>query len=125
MRDLAKYVGIGGGGPVLVGTPEQLADSFQEWIDVGVDGFNLAYAITPGTFEDFVDGVVPVLQQRDMMQTEYQDGTFREKLFGQGRARLRDPHPAAQARRAWAAAGNEYASSPHETNEMARVSVAK
>ena len=104
MRDLAKYVGIGGGGPVLVGTPEQLADAFQEWIDVGVDGFNLAYAITPGTFEDFVDGVVPVLQQRGMMQTEYQDGTFREKLFGQGRARLQDPHPAARARQSLVAA---------------------
>lgn len=100
MRDLAKYVGIGGGGPVLVGAPEQIADALQDWIAVGVDGFNLAYAITPGTFEDFVDGVVPVLQQRGMMQRAYQDGTFREKLFGQGRARLAAPHPAALARRA-------------------------
>lgn len=100
MRDLAKYVGIGGGGPVLVGAPEQIADALQDWIEVGVDGFNLAYAITPGTFEDFVDGVVPVLQQRGMMQRAYQDGTFREKLFGQGRARLAAPHPAALARRA-------------------------
>ena len=125
MRDLAKYVGIGGGGPVLVGTPEQLADSFQEWIDVGVDGFNLAYAITPGTFEDFVDGVVPVLQQRGMMQTEYQDGTFREKLFGQGRARLREPHPAAQVRGAWADTGNGHTESPRDTSETAGASVAK
>ena len=125
MRDLAKYVGIGGGGPVLVGTPEQLADSLQEWIDVGVDGFNLAYAITPGTFEDFIDGVVPVLQQRGMMQTEYQDGTFREKLFGQGRARLREPHPAAQARGAWADTGNGYTESPRDTSETAGASVAK
>ena len=100
MRDLAKYVGIGGGGPVLVGAPEQIADALQDWIEVGVDGFNLAYAITPGTFEDFVDGVAPVLQQRGMMQRAYQDGTFREKLFGQGRARLAAPHPAALARRA-------------------------
>jgi FMN-dependent oxidoreductase (nitrilotriacetate monooxygenase family) len=99
MRDLAKFVGIGGGGPVLVGGPEQIVDKLQEWIAVGVDGFNLAYAITPGTFEDFIDGVVPVLQQRELMQRDYQEGTFREKLFGPGRARLQPPHPAAQYRR--------------------------
>jgi len=98
MRDLAKFVGIGGGGPVLVGTPEQLADSFQEWVQAGVDGFNLAYALTPGTFADFIEGVVPVLQRRGLMQREYQEGTLREKLFGRGRARLCHPHPAAQYR---------------------------
>jgi hypothetical protein len=71
----------------------------MEWINIGVDGFNLAYAITPGTFTDFIDGVVPVLQQRGLMQREYQEGTFREKLFGRGRARLREPHPAVRYRR--------------------------
>jgi hypothetical protein len=96
---LAKYVGIGGAGPVLVGTPEQIADSFQDWIDAGVDGFNLAYAITPGSFVDFIDGVVPVLQKRGMMQKEYQEGTLREKLFGRGQARVQYPHPAAAYRR--------------------------
>jgi FMN-dependent oxidoreductase (nitrilotriacetate monooxygenase family) len=98
-RDLARFVGIGGGGPVLVGTPEQLVGMLMEWINVGVDGFNLAYAITPGTFTDFIDGVVPVLQQRGLMQHEYNEGTFREKLFGQGRARLQEPHPAVRYRR--------------------------
>ena len=94
VRDLAKYVGLGGGGPVVAGTPEQIADEFQEWTEAGVDGFNIAYAVTPGTFEEFVDGVVPVLQKRGMMQTEYQDGTLREKLYGAGHARLSPPHPA-------------------------------
>ena len=102
LRDLAKYVGIGGAGPVLVGTPEQLADIFQEWVQAGVDGFNLAYAITPDTFADFIEGVVPVLQRRGLMQKDYQEGTLREKLFGRGRARLSEPHPAAQYRRSGA-----------------------
>ena len=102
LRDLAKYVGIGGAGPVLVGTPEQLADTFQEWVRAGVDGFNLAYAITPGTFAVFIEGVVPVLLKRGLMQKEYQEGTLREKLFGGGRARLSEPHPAAQCRRSGA-----------------------
>jgi alkanesulfonate monooxygenase len=32
------------------------------------------------------------------MQKEYQEGTLREKLYGQGRARLRNDHPAATYR---------------------------
>jgi len=92
-------VGIGGAGPVLVGTPEQIADTFQDWIDAGVDGFNLAYAVTPGSFIDFIDGVVPVLQKRGVMQKDYQEGTLREKLYGRGRARVQSPHPAAAYRR--------------------------
>ena len=36
MRDLARYVGIGGAGPVLVGTPESIADQFEDWIAAGV-----------------------------------------------------------------------------------------
>jgi long-chain alkane monooxygenase len=72
---------------------------FMEWMNEGVDGFNLAYAITPGTFADFVEGVVPVLQRRGLMQSDYQDGAFREKLFGKGCARLQAPYPAAHYRR--------------------------
>ena len=83
----------------VVGAPAQLVDGFLEWVRVGVDGFNIAYAITPGTFADFVEGVVPVLQQRGLMQADYQEGTLREKLFGRGQARLLDRHPAAQYRR--------------------------
>jgi FMN-dependent oxidoreductase (nitrilotriacetate monooxygenase family) len=101
LREVAKYVGIGGGGPVLAGVPEQLADRFQEWVTAGVDGFNLAFAITPGTYEDFIEGVVPVLQKRGVMQKDYQEGTLREKLYGPGHTRLLEPHPAARARRVW------------------------
>src|SRR5580698_249159 len=98
VRDLMKRVGLGGGGPLVMGTPEQLADTFQNWINAGVDGFNLAYMVTPGSFVEFIDGVVPILQKRGLMQTEYQEGTLREKLLGPGRARLQAPHPAAQYR---------------------------
>lgn len=98
MRDVARFVGIGGAGPVLVGTPESIADQFEDWIDAGVDGFNLAYTTTPGSFVEFVDGVVPILQKRGRMQKEYRSGTLREKLFGKG-AKLQSPHPAALDRR--------------------------
>ena len=98
MRDVARFVGIGGAGPVLVGTPESIADQFEDWIDAGVDGFNLAYTPTPGSFVEFVDGVVPILQKRGRMQKEYRPGTLREKLFGKG-PKLQVPHPAALDRR--------------------------
>ena len=101
MRDIANYVGIGGAGPVVVGTPQSVADQLEEWIDAGVDGFNLAYATLPGSFEDFVDGVVPELQKRGRMQSEYRDGTLREKLFPHRSARINMPHPAAECRRPW------------------------
>ena len=101
MRDIANYVGIGGAGPVIVGAPEQVADQLELWIEAGVDGFNLAYAITPGSFEDFVDGVVPVLQKRGRVQNEYQEGSLREKLFGKGRVHIDSPHRSALARAVW------------------------
>lgn len=99
--DIARYVGLGGAGPVLVGAPEQIADQLEDWTDAGVDGFNLAYSTLPGSFEDFIDGVVPVLQRRGRMQSEYGEGTLREKLFPGRGARITAPHPAATCRRPW------------------------
>lgn len=101
LRDIVRYVGIGGGGPVVVGAPEQVADELERWTEAGVDGFNLAYATMPGSFEDFVEGVVPVLQRRGRMQSEYGPGSLREKLFPGRGARLPAPHPAATCRRPW------------------------
>ena len=62
-----------------------------------IDGFNLAYAVTPATFEDVVSYIVPELQKRDAYPRAYRSGTLREKLFG-GHARLDAPHPAAKFR---------------------------
>ena len=52
--------------------------------ETDVDGFNLAYHITPGTFEDIVEYVVPELQERGRYKTEYAEGTLRQKLFDRG-----------------------------------------
>jgi FMN-dependent oxidoreductase (nitrilotriacetate monooxygenase family) len=96
--ELAKFGGIGGVGPVFVGSPATIADILQQWAEeTGVDGFNLAYAITPGTFEDVVGYVVPELQRRGAYPTAYREGTLREKLFGDG-PYLQAPHPGADFR---------------------------
>jgi FMN-dependent oxidoreductase (nitrilotriacetate monooxygenase family) len=99
VRELAEHVAIGGRGPLLVGSPEQIADAMISWVDAtDIDGFNLAYAVTPESFEDFVALVVPELQRRGVYKLDYHAGTLREKLFGAGHARLTPPHPAARYR---------------------------
>ena len=88
-------------GPVFVGSPATIADELERWIDeADIDGFNLAYAVTPGTFVDFIDLVVPELQRRGRYWSDYDEGTtLRERLYGPGRPRVREDHPAARYRR--------------------------
>ena len=95
MREVAAHVGIGGIGPVVVGTAEQVADRVEAWFEqTDVDGLNVPFAVSPGDFEDIADMLVPELVRRGRYKTAYRPGTLREKLFGNGRARLTAPHPA-------------------------------
>ncbi|MBR0694121.1 LLM class flavin-dependent oxidoreductase [Bradyrhizobium lablabi] len=99
VREVAEHVGIGGAGPVVVGTPEQVADKIEQWFEeTDVDGLNVAFAISPGDFEDIADMLVPELTRRGRYKRDYAKGTLREKLFGAGRARLNDTHPASRYR---------------------------
>jgi FMN-dependent oxidoreductase (nitrilotriacetate monooxygenase family) len=92
VRDIAERCTIGNITPVFVGSGATVADTLQEWVeDTDVDGFNLAYAITPGSFADFVEHVVPVLTERGAYQGAYTPGTLRHKLLGNGN-RLPDTH---------------------------------
>ncbi|MFS0837465.1 LLM class flavin-dependent oxidoreductase [Paenibacillus sp. 1P03SA] len=64
----------------FVGTPEKVADLIQEYFEAGaVDGFMLSAAV-PNGLEDFVDHVVPILQQRGIFRTEYESDTLRGNL---------------------------------------------
>ena len=99
VQKLADWAGIGGFGPLAVGSPQTVADELQSWVEeTDVDGFNLAYAVTHETFRDVVDLLVPELQKRGVFKLEYREGTLREKLFGAG-PRLAAPHPGAGYRR--------------------------
>jgi len=62
-----------------------------------IDGFNLTRTVTPESYEDFIDLVIPELQARGIYKTAYAGGTLREKLFGGG-ARLPDEHAGASFR---------------------------
>lgn len=99
---IADYLRIGGIGPVLVGSPETVADRIEEWVDIaGLDGINLAYAVTPGSYEQFIDLVVPELRKRGRVWDDYQGRTLREYLAGEGNTRVADDHPAAAYRGAY------------------------
>lgn len=98
VRKLGEATSIGGFGPVLVGSGANVAAELARIQDLSdVDGFNLAYAITPGTFEDVVDFVVPELQKLGRYKTEYVPGSLRNKLLGNG-DRLDDTHRGASYR---------------------------
>jgi FMN-dependent oxidoreductase (nitrilotriacetate monooxygenase family) len=103
VRDVIKDRSIGGLGPVLVGGPQKVADMLERWVDEGgIDGFNLAYAVTPGTVTDFIDYIVPELQRRGRAQTSYASGNFRQKLIGTADGRVEPTHPAAAFHGAYA-----------------------
>ena len=96
-REIAEFVGFGGGGPVFVGSPTTVADQLEEWIEIsGADGFNLVDPIPTKGLRDFVTFVVPELQRRGRMWSEYEGSTLREYLQGSGQTRVSRDHPAAQ-----------------------------
>ena len=47
---------------------------------LGVDGFMLSPIYCPGAIEEFVDLVVPELQRRGLVRTEYKGRTMRDLL---------------------------------------------
>jgi FMN-dependent oxidoreductase (nitrilotriacetate monooxygenase family) len=103
-RAIAEFVGLGGGGPLIVGSPVTVSDELERWVrESGIDGFNIADPVPPRTFADFVDLVVPELQARGRVWSHYEGETLRERFHGRGQERVRDDHPAADYRVAAAA----------------------
>jgi long-chain alkane monooxygenase len=98
LRRIISQMGLGSRTPPIVGSADEVAEELIAWVEeTGVDGFNLSRIVTPESLEDFVDLVVPILQDRGVYKRDYVPGTLREKLFGQ--ARLPARHPAASHRR--------------------------
>jgi len=66
---------------VFAGTPEQVADTIEEWFTSGAaDGFNVMPPYYPGGLTDFTEHVVPILQRRGLFRTEYTGTTLRDHL---------------------------------------------
>jgi FMN-dependent oxidoreductase (nitrilotriacetate monooxygenase family) len=73
----------GAGHRVIVGSPEDVADTIERWFLAGAaDGFNLMPDVFPDGLEIFVDEVVPILRSRGLFRTAYSESTLRERFTG-------------------------------------------
>jgi FMN-dependent oxidoreductase (nitrilotriacetate monooxygenase family) len=98
---LRDYVGgLGGfGGPLFVGDASTVADGLADFAaQTGVDGFNIAYHVTPGSFADVAEYLIPELRRRGLASADRAD-TLRQRLFPGGSALLPDEHPGAAPRK--------------------------
>ncbi|KAI0096500.1 bacterial luciferase-like protein [Daldinia grandis] len=95
-RVIAQKASIGGLGPVGIGSPQTVADELERWIEEGdLDGFNIGYVTTPGSFEDVVELLIPELRRRGIYPEPLPEGealTARERVYGKGQKGLRDDH---------------------------------
>lgn len=65
---------------LFIGTPEKVADLIQQWHEEGAaDGF-IIHSSIPSGLKDFVELVVPILQERGIYRTEYESDTLRGNL---------------------------------------------
>ena len=65
----------------FVGTPAQVAEEMNAFVQTdAADGFILVPHLTPGGLDEFVDTVVPILQDKGVFRGEYRTSTLREHL---------------------------------------------
>jgi FMN-dependent oxidoreductase (nitrilotriacetate monooxygenase family) len=81
IRQLYRMAGGGFWSLRAIGTPADIADLMEEWLETGAaDGFNIQPPCVPISAEDFVAMVIPELQRRGRFRREYEGRTLREHL---------------------------------------------
>lgn len=84
-RQLLETRGFGSGNGAIVGTPSQVVDEIAKYVEeTDIDGFNLTRTVAPESYRDFIDLVIPELQNRGLYKEAYEEGSLRHKLFGRG-----------------------------------------
>lgn len=89
-------------------------DEPERWQDAGIDSVNIINQIIPGSYADFIQGVLTELRRRGLAQTEYAPGKLHEKVLGRG-PKLEPTHPASRSRgrlQRFVGRGNGEASQP-------------
>lgn len=77
-RQILGY-GLHERGPLVVGSPEQVADTMQAWIEGGgCHGFTVVLNDYQHDLEIFVNQVVPILRQRGLRNEDYLGTTLRD-----------------------------------------------
>jgi N-acetyl-S-(2-succino)cysteine monooxygenase len=81
IRRLYQSKAVGQGHLVAIGSPIEIVDQMEEWLSAGAaDGFNVLPAKSPAGINEFVDKIVPELQRRGLLRTEYESKTLRGLL---------------------------------------------
>lgn len=93
-------------GSVFVGTGAEIADQVEEFVRItDADGFLIQPHLTPGTYDDIIEHLLPELRARGLAREEYVGDTLRERIFGEGNRWLPESHHGAQYRVGSAIAG--------------------
>lgn len=79
---------------MVVGSPETIAARLVAHQNAGIDGVQVMNALLPQSYDDFFEHLVPVLQEKGLMQKEYRQGTLRQKLFDAEAPDISVRHPA-------------------------------
>lgn len=66
--------------PTLMGSAENVAEKIEHWYRAGVMDILLIRQDYPAGFEDFIQLVVPILQDKGIFRKEYEDNTLRGNL---------------------------------------------
>lgn len=65
----------------FIGTPTQVANEMEKWFtEKATDGFMLQFPLLPRDLEDFVELVVPILQEKGIFRLDYEGDTLRDHL---------------------------------------------
>lgn len=81
IRDMALRAARSRGHQFVIGTATTIADQLEHWFRNGAaDGFNVMPPVLHSGLADFVRLVVPELQRRGLLRTEYEGATLRENL---------------------------------------------
>ncbi|MBF4573364.1 NtaA/DmoA family FMN-dependent monooxygenase [Herbiconiux sp. VKM Ac-1786] len=94
VRDiLENFRRTGINGSVFVGSPDEVADQIEEFVAAtGVDGFLIQPHLTPQTYDDLIELLLPVLRERGLARDEYTGDTLRERFFPEGGPHLPATH---------------------------------
>ena len=81
VRQMYEKYGGARGQRTIVGTGEDIADQMEQWFtERAVDGYLIQPPHLPAGLDEFIDHVIPILQDRGLFRTEYEGATLRENL---------------------------------------------
>jgi len=81
VRQMYEKYGSARGQHTVVGTADEIADQMERWfVNHAVDGYLVQPPHLPAGLDEFIEHVIPRLQERGLFRREYEGQTLRENL---------------------------------------------